>query len=336
MSLDECFQVLGLKPGASLQDARRSYREMVKFFHPDRHQHSPGLLRKATEETKKLNLAYERISAVLGAVRSGRERKHGKPSRSRRSGPPPVFGQAHVAPSCEMKLNWVAPGRFVMGSPASEAGRSDDEGPQTEVVIARGFWLGVFAVTQEEWKAVADETDLKCEPSYFRGSRLPVEQVSWEDCQEWLRVLNDAEQDRLPLGYRFRLPTEAEWEYACRAGSSARFFFGDSDALLADHAWYCANSGSQVHAVGEKKPNCWGFHDMHGNVWEWCQDRYGGPLPGGSMTDPQGPVLGLNRVFRGGAWGIAASRCRSAYRVWNRPDYRDYTLGFRVALSWAN
>ena len=223
-----------------------------------------------------------------------------------------------------------------MGSPGWEAGRSNDEGPQTEVTLSRGFWLGMYTVTQEEWKAVAETVrSLNAEPSYFRGSRLPVEHVSWDDCQVWLQELSSLEIRRLPDGFRYRLPTEAEWEFACRAGSTTRFYFGNSDDHLGEHAWYSGNSGSHTHPVGEKKANAWGFYDMHGNVWEWCQDRYG-PLPGGSVTDPKGPVFGVNRVLRGGSWGVAASRCRSAYRVWNKPDYRDYTLGFRVVLGPEN
>jgi formylglycine-generating enzyme required for sulfatase activity len=334
LNLDESYRALGLKPGASLREVRRAYLQLVKFFHPDRHQASPGLLRKATEETKKINLAYERLRKVFGpGERSAQEKpKRSKPAKE--SGSPPTQGQLFIVPSCGMKLNWVGPGPFLMGSPATEAGRSDDEGPQTEVTISRGFWMGMFTVTQEEWKAVAeDASGLNAEPSFFRGNRLPVEQVSWDDCYKWLQELNALEERRLPAGYEYRLPTEAEWEFVCRAGTATRFHFGDSDDPLSDYAWHVANSGGKTHSVGEKKPNAWGFHDMHGNVWEWCENRYGGPLPGGRVTDPQGPIMGINRVFRGGAWGIAPVRCRAAYRVWNRPAYRDYTVGLRVALA---
>jgi formylglycine-generating enzyme required for sulfatase activity len=329
MTLDESYRKLGVKPGATLPEIKRSYRELLKFFHPDRHQSSPTLLLKATEETKKLNIAYERVLKAIGSA----PRIPSKPKRTPKTGNPPIPGQPYVIPSCGTKLNWVAPGRFLMGSPATEAGRSNDEGPQTEVTITRGFWLGVFAVTQEEWKAVAEgASNLNPEPSLFHNDRLPVEYVSWYQCQLWLQELNSLEEDRLPAGFEYCLPTEAEWEFTCRAGTSTAFNFGNDHAALDDYAWYSNNSRSQTHPVGEKKPNNWSFYDMHGNVWEWCQDRYG-PLPGGTMTDPQGSIAGLKRVFRGGSWGVAAARCRSAYRVWNRPDFRDATVGFRVALA---
>jgi formylglycine-generating enzyme required for sulfatase activity len=167
---------------------------------------------------------------------------------------------------------------------------------------------------------------------------LPVEQVSWSDCQLWLQELNALEEECSPDGYEYRLPSEAEWEFACRAGTTTRFECGDGDAALEDYAWHSANAGGQTRPVGEKKANGWGLHDMHGNVWEWCQDWYG-PLnggKGGSVTDPLGPFMGVKRVMRGGSWGVSSARCRSAYRVWNEPGYRDYTLGFRVALAVAH
>ena len=340
MNLEESYRALGLKQGATLQEVRRAYREGVKFFHPDLHQASPGLLRKATEETRKLNLAYECVCKVFGVTRSSArttpEKRKAKRSGANSSAKPPIAEKEFVVPACGMKLNWVAAGEFRMGSPDGEAGRSNDEGPQTEVRISRGFWLGSFTVTQEEWRVVAEEaTGLNAEPSYFRGDRLPVEQVSWNDCEQWLQELNTLEEARLPKGFQYRLPTEAEWEFVCRAGTSTRFHFGSGDEQLDEHGWYSGNSRSQTHAVGEKKPNGWGFHDLHGNVWEWCGDWYG-PLAGGRVTDPKGANFGTNRVFRGGSWGVAASRCRSAYRVWNKPGYRDYTVGFRVALAPAD
>jgi hypothetical protein len=149
MNLEESYRTLGLKPGASLQEARRAYHQLVKFFHPDRHQASPGWLRTATEETKKFNLAYERVCKVLETERrSAPEKpKPDEPVPAESSGHPPIPGQVFIIPGCAIKLNWVASGRFQMGSPPWEAGRSNDEGPQTEVTISRGFWLGIVPVT---------------------------------------------------------------------------------------------------------------------------------------------------------------------------------------------
>ncbi len=271
MSLEECYRILRLPSGASLREARRAYHELVKIFHPDRHHAGPESLHQATEETKELNLAYERICDLLGAGLTARKQTAAKPGRAEGSGRP-VHGQKFVLPSCGIDLNWVAPGRFQMGSPDSEAGRSNDEGPLTNVTIGRGFWLGSRAVTQEEWKAIAvDATGLNPAPGYFRGDRLPVEQVSWDECHAWLRQLNAEEQtgNRLPPGLQYRLPTEAEWEFACRAGTEFRFHFGNDESQLDDYAWYAGNSRSRSHPVGEKKENSGGFFDMHGNVWEW-------------------------------------------------------------------
>ena len=161
---------------------------------------------------------------------------------------------------------------------------------------------------------------------------LPVEQVSWDDAQEFCRRLTEADRKagKLPAGVAYRLPTEAEWEYACRSGSTTKYCFGDDEGRLGDYAWYNGNSGRKTHDVGKKKPNAWGLHDMHGNVWEWCQDWLG-DYPAAAQTDPSGPPTGRYRVLRGGSWDAPAVGCRSASRFYHTPDDRDNVSGFRVA-----
>jgi formylglycine-generating enzyme required for sulfatase activity len=181
-----------------------------------------------------------------------------------------------------------------MGSPDSDKGRQvSDEKPQHRVRITKPFYLGKYLVTQEQWEAVMGNN-----PSHFKGPKNPVEQVSWDDCQQFLR---QAQREVGVRGGKFQLPTEAQWEYACRAGSTTRYCFGDDESGLGEYAWYDKNSGNKTHPVGEKKPNAWGLYDMHGNVWEWCQDWYDGGYYANSPTDdPTGP--GSNRVLRGGSW----------------------------------
>ena len=213
----------------------------------------------------------------------------------------------------------VEPGSFLMGSPADELNHEPDES-QHRVTLTKAFYLGETEVTQAQWKRVMDGKN----PSRFSGDdRLPVEQVSWYDCQEFLRK----------AGEGYRLPTEAEWEYACRAGSSMRFCFGDEEEKLGEYAWFSDNYGSTTHPVGQRKPNSWGFLDMHGNVWEWCQDRYGA-YPSGPATDPSGPTSGDPVVLRGGSWYYYPGHCRSANRPWFRPDYQNYFVGFRAARTF--
>ncbi len=218
----------------------------------------------------------------------------------------------------------VPAGSFLMGS---EGGDSDEK-PVTRVTISRAFWLGKQEVTQGEWVAVMGSN-----PSHFKGDRLPVESVSWEECREFLRKLNGRERaaGKLPAGYEYVLPTEAEWEYACRAGTTGKWASGDNESGLGEYAWYDQNSGSKTHEVGGKKANGWGFHDMHGNVWEWCDDWYGN-YPGGTVTDPTGPKTGSLRVRRGGSWNSSSGLCRSALRLGNVAGIRFYVLGFRLAL----
>jgi formylglycine-generating enzyme required for sulfatase activity len=177
--------------------------------------------------------------------------------------------------------------------------------------------MGKYEVTQAQWEAVMGNN-----PSRFKGPNRPVEMVSWDDAQAFIAALN-----RRNDGYVYRLPTEAEWEYACRAGST-----GDYAGKLDEMGWYEENAGRQTHPVGQKQPNAWGLYDMHGNVSEWCQDSYR-LYPDGVVTDPQGPSSDSNRVIRGGGWGYAAAYCRSAYRYGLSPGYRDLALGFRLVRT---
>lgn len=216
----------------------------------------------------------------------------------------------------------IPPGSFVMGSPLRGG---DDERPVTRVTFTTAFSLGKTQVTQRSWVAVMGKN-----PSGFKGESLPVENVSWDDAMEFCRKLTTLERSAgsLPSGYVYTLPTEAQWEYACRAGTTGDYA-GDLQAM----AWYSDNSANTTHAVGGKQANAWGLHDMHGNVWEWCADWYADKLPGGSVSDSKGPASGSFRVDRGGSWWVVAAYCRSALRSWFSPSHRNDFLGFRLALS---
>ena len=213
-----------------------------------------------------------------------------------------------------------------MGSPASEAGRDSDEGPQRRVNIAR-FELGKTEVTQGQWKAVMGSN-----PSHFAacGDECPVENVSWTDAQAFIRKLNEVS------GRRYRLPSEAEWEYAARAGSAARFSFGDDESQLGSHAWFNGNAGGKTQPVGRKQANAFGLHDMHGNVWEWVEDVWhdnyqGAPMDGTVWTQGGDQA---RRVLRGGSWGGNPQFLRSAIRNWGTPLDRNSGTGFRIARTF--
>lgn len=228
---------------------------------------------------------------------------------------------------------WIPPGKFVMGSPLDEKDRDLDEDPLTQVFFPSGFWMGKYEVTQGEYERITGKN-----PSWFKGDPTrPVEQVSWDDAVAYCARLTQTEftAGRLPFGYVYRLPTEAEFEYACRAGTTTRYSHGDDldYSQLANYAWYSANSGGTTHPVGQKKPNLFGLHDIYGNVWEWCHDFYSSYYPGGSIEAPAGPVSGVSRVFRGGGWDYTAASCRSAYRNNVLPTRRANYLGFRVVLG---
>jgi len=244
----------------------------------------------------------------------------------------PDNGMETITNSIGMKLVLIPKGTFMMGSPIEEEGADNDE-EQHQVTIGKDYYLGVTEVTQGQYEKV-----MGTNPSYFRGNKVqgessnhPVEQVSWEDAVEFCKKLSDLPEEKKG-GRVYRLPTEAEWEYACRAGSKAAYSFGANSKSLGDYAWFGENSGRQTHPVGEKKANAWGLYDMHGNVWELCSDWYG-EYPKGAVSDPSGPNEGSDRVDRGGSWSIEAARCRSACRGWIVPSIRFNGLGFRVALS---
>jgi formylglycine-generating enzyme required for sulfatase activity len=227
---------------------------------------------------------------------------------------------------------WLSGGRFTMGSPDSEQDRLSGEGPQTEVTLTRGFYLGQREVTQGEYLALIGSN-----PSYFTGdTNRPVEQVNWYDATNYCGQLTARERTagRISTNWAYRLPTEAEWEYACRAGTTNRFYYGDdpSYTLLGEYAWYLVNSGSTTHTVGQKRPNSWLLYDMSGNVWEWCSDWYGA-YPGGSVSDPKGPPSGSWRVMRGGGWGGVGTGCRSAVHNNESSSNKSSDLGFRVVLA---
>ena len=216
-------------------------------------------------------------------------------------------------------LVWIPSGSFTM------------EGP-TYVYLSRSIWMGKFEVTQAEYQSVMSNN-----PSAFTGNpNRPVEQVTWFEATNYCGVLTARERaaGRISANWTYRLPTEAEWEYACRAGTTTTYCFGE-DPLgnrLGFYAWYNVNAGGQTQVVGSRAPNRWGLYDMHGNVWEWCQDWYGG-LSGGNVTDPQGPSSGSYRVLRGGSWYNDASYCASAYRNGDSPSNRSNNRGFRVVLA---
>ncbi|MBO7683884.1 MAG: formylglycine-generating enzyme family protein [Kiritimatiellae bacterium] len=217
-----------------------------------------------------------------------------------------------------MEMLWCAPGSFEMGSPETEPGRFDDE-PRRSVSIKRGFWLGKYEVTQRQWESV-----MRGNPSKFRDPDRPVETVSWHDCEIFIRRVNAALADK-----SVRLPTEAEWEYACRAGSGNPVA---GSGMIGDMAWYDVNSDSQTHVVGRNKPNAWGFYDMHGNVLEWCSDWFSVPQAADAV-DPKGPPNGSFKVLRGGCWFFYERDCRCAYRLRREPSLRNCIFGFRLACT---
>jgi formylglycine-generating enzyme required for sulfatase activity len=231
-----------------------------------------------------------------------------------------------VTKATGIKLVLIPAGTFMMGSPDSEADRGTDESQQTRVTLTKDFYLGQTDVTQGQYELV-----MGANPSDFKkaGKNAPVEEVSWGDAMAFCQKLTERERiaGHLPEGYAFTLPTEAQWEYACRAGTTGAYATNPDET-----SWFDRNSGGTTHPVGAKQPNLWGLYDMTGNVYQWCADWYANRYPGGEATDPTGPEAGTVHVLRGGGWYYDRSYCRSAYRDFD-PGYRANFIGFRVALN---
>ena len=223
---------------------------------------------------------------------------------------------------------WIEPGTFMMGSPSSEAGRYSDEGPQHEVTITRGFYLGKYELTQAQWESVTGTRPWEGQQYVEEGPNSPAVYLSWFDARNFADALNEAEGAEI-----YRLPTEAEWEYACRADTTSSWSFGDEGERLGEYAWYDANAWNAgeryAHEVGGKRSNRWGLHDMHGNVWEWVSGWYGA-YKADAQTDPIGPLGGSVFVARGGSFNSDARHTRSAYRSTYELSVRLDRIGVRL------
>ncbi|WP_168119877.1 formylglycine-generating enzyme family protein [Paenibacillus sp. HB172176] len=222
-----------------------------------------------------------------------------------------------IGKGINMEFVLIEPGTFPMGSSVAE----EDEAPEHPVAISQPYYLGIYEVTQEQWVAMMGN-----DPSTFKGGKRPVDRVSWEDSQIFINKLQE-KTDR-----EFALPTEAQWEYAARAGTNTRWHFGDTESKLGDYAWFEGNSNDETHPVGQKEPNAWGLYDMYGNVQEWCKDWYGAPYAKEKASDPQGKASGDSKVLRGGAWGDDFTMVRSTYRNANGIDAKTSGTGFRVVM----
>lgn len=237
-------------------------------------------------------------------------------------------GEVRELTRLKIKFCWCPPGTFQMGSSADAPGHLLNE-TQFDVTFSNGFWMQQTELTQNQYEQLMGSN-----PAFFKGPQNPIESLTWTEATEFCRRLSELPPEK-KAGNRFRLPTEAEWEYACRAGSTTDFCYGDDEAGLEEYAWYHKNSGRTTHPVAKKLANAWGLHDMHGNVSEWCQDFYGA-YPRNAVTDPRGPESGDKRVLRGGGWFFVPMYARSAHRNAYVPSARYVGLGFRLVATTAD
>ncbi|MFA4986763.1 MAG: formylglycine-generating enzyme family protein [Candidatus Brocadiia bacterium] len=250
-----------------------------------------------------------------------------RPFRACLKSPPASVVIGDLVRNAPFPIVAVPPGTFSMGSSSGHS----DESPVRTVTISRPFCIGVTEITQAQYRSVTNENR-----SDVVGPDMPAVNVSWSNAVDFCKALTRMEREigHLPEGMEYRLPTEAEWEYCCRSGSTGAFSFGDDPGMLGDYAWFCGNMGNTQSPVGKKKPNAWGIFDMHGSVAEWCYDWYGPySVSPGVTIDPVGPAEGEQRVFRGGSWGMDADRCRCACREQEWPNFIFESNGFRVVLA---
>jgi formylglycine-generating enzyme required for sulfatase activity len=242
-------------------------------------------------------------------------------------------GQPHIVSDINMKMVWISPGKFIMGSPTSEPGHQPHEEDLHEVVISKGYWIGQFEVTQAQFEHVLDTN-----PSKFKDPNIPVHKVNWHEAMYFCETLTEHERfiNRLPDTWKFTLPTESQWEYACRADTKTIFHFGNESHRLEQYGWFASNSADGPKPVGMKKPNNWGIYDLHGNMGEWCFDWYGKTYPPHGSVDPITEKGSSFKVFRGGTYTDIPNRSRSAYRNRITPDTRNPWIGFRVVLVHNN
>jgi formylglycine-generating enzyme required for sulfatase activity len=300
--------------------------------------------------TDKSSVTQKGNPDLLTAPSDGTETKIATKERTNNPTPEPVerrpqvpvaimgdrAGQTRDDNGLKTKLVWIPPGDFTMGSPQDEKSRLNDE-TQVQVTLTKGFWLGQHEVTQSEWQRLVQTTPWSGKDNVKEGDDYPATYVSWDDAIKFCEKLTETERDagRLPAGWKYTLPTEAQWEYACRAGSTSRYSFGDDESVLTEYGWFDKNAEyadeKYAHLVSQKKANSWGLYDMHGNVWESCRDVYAYELAGG--TNPEVSAGGSRRVYRGGCWKGTDWECRSAIRGGSAPDFDLSILGFRLAVS---
>ena len=304
-------------------DVAKKTEECLKCGHP-----TPDsvVAYKDAQELARISAERERERREeerrLAAIKAEEERKR-QELITKRVGPL-IDKRENFVTDNKLEMLWVKPGTFMMGSPTTEARRYKDE-IQHQVTLTKGFYLGKYEVTQAQWERVMGNN-----PSHFKGADRPVGKVSWNDAVEFCKKLTEMEKKagRVPQGMSYQLPTEAQWEYACRAGTSTMYSWGDS--ISSSNANYDDNV-DETTPVGKYPANPWGFHDMHGNVWEWCADWYA-DYPSGSVTDPIGPASGSSRVIRGASWTNGRHMTlRSADRLYY-PSYRTNSVGFRVVF----